>query len=113
MNNPKFRVINACKPEMGMVSKNMLSKIISTVKAKSHLLQWKNSDSVIDWFKTLQDKKRVNFIQFDVIDFYGSISKELLENSIKFVSKYIKISDLGKSAIMHVLFPGLLLKSNF
>ena len=100
MNNPKFRVINACKPEMGMVSKNMLSKIISTVKAKSHLLQWKNSDAVIDWFKTLQDKKRVNFIQFDVIDFYGSISKELLENSIKFASKYIKISDLEKSAIM-------------
>ena len=52
MNNPKFRVINPTKSELGKVSKQMLTKIISAVKTKSQLLQFKNSDSTIDWFCT-------------------------------------------------------------
>ena len=50
INNPKCRVINLCKSELGMVSKQMLVKITSAVKVKSHLQQWKNTDAVIDWF---------------------------------------------------------------
>ena len=46
MNNPKFRLINPAKPEIGMVSKRMLSKIISAIKSKSQLLQWKNSYTI-------------------------------------------------------------------
>ena len=100
MNNPKFRLLNPAKPELGMVSKQMLDKIISAIKSKSHLLQWKNSDSVIQWFQNLKEKKRLKFIQFDVVDFYGSISKELLEKSINFACKYCSISDLEKDVIL-------------
>ena len=100
MNNPKFRLINNCKSEIGMVSKKMLSKIILEVKIKSHLVQWKNSDSVTDWFKNLKEKQRLSFIQFDVVDFYGSISPELLRKSLNFASKYVEISDTEKETIL-------------
>ena len=53
MNNPKFRVINPTKSELGKVSKQMLTEIIQCVKTKAQLLQFKNSNSVIDWFSKL------------------------------------------------------------
>ena len=34
MNNPKFRVLNPCKSELGKVSKQMLTKIVFDVKNK-------------------------------------------------------------------------------
>ena len=39
MNNPKCRVLNPCKSELGKVSKKMLSEIFSDVKVKSQLQQ--------------------------------------------------------------------------
>ena len=92
MNNPKFRVINPTKSELGKVSKQMLTKIISAVKTKSQLLQFKNSDSTIDWFCKLKDKHRLHFIQFDVVNFYASINPDLLENSITFAARYTTIT---------------------
>ena len=84
MNNPECRLINPCKSELGKVSKQMLSKIVSALKIKSQLMQWKNTYSVIDWFCMLKDKERLTFIQFD----NGSISPRLLNNAIIFAAKY-------------------------
>ena len=56
MNNPKFRLLNPTKAELGMFSKQMLEQIIMAVKSISQLLQWKNTDSVIHWFTNLQNK---------------------------------------------------------
>ena len=78
----------------------MLVKIITEVKNKSHLLQWKNSDSVINWFSKLENKQRLHFIQFDVVDFYASITPQLLENSFTFAARYTQISDQTKNTIM-------------
>ena len=64
-NNPKCRLINPCKPDLGMVSKHMLTEIISTVKEKTQVQQWKNTDAVIDWFKNLTNMRKLHFIQFD------------------------------------------------
>ena len=99
VNNPKFRLINPCKSELGMVSKQMLVKIISAIKSKSHFTQWKNSDSVINWFTQLKNKEKLHFIQFDVVNFYGSISQDLLENSLTFAARYTHISELEKNTI--------------
>ena len=100
MNNPKCRVLNPCKPELGKVSKQMLAEIILVVKTKSQLQQWKNTDSVINWFSHLQDKARLTFIQFDVVNCYGSITPDLLKNTITFAAKFVAISELTKSTIM-------------
>ena len=55
---------------------------------------------MIDWFSNLKEKQRLTFIQFDVVDFYGSISQELLDQAIEFASNYVKISPLEKATIM-------------
>ena len=86
MNNPKFRVINPTKSELGKISKQMLTDIISAVKTKSHLVQWKNSDATIDWFVKLENKSNLRFLQFDVVDFYASITPQLLKNSLTFAA---------------------------
>ena len=83
-----------------MISKKMISQIIVDVKEKSQLLQWKNSDAVITWFKQLKNKERLKFIQFDVVDFYGSITEELLENSITFAARFTEIDQITKDAII-------------
>ena len=62
MNNPKFRVLNPCKSELGKVSKQMLTKIVFDVKNKSQLQQWKNTDSVINWFSQLGEKMLLIFM---------------------------------------------------
>ena len=99
-NNPKFRLINPTKSELGMVSKQMLSKIITAVKNKTQFMQWKNSDSVIHWFSQLSNKEKLHFIQFDVVNFYGSINQDLLENSLTFAAKHTNISESTKNTIM-------------
>ena len=68
-NKPTCRLINTTKPELGKISKQKLSKIISDIKLKTKLQQWKNSDSVIDWFEKLENKKKMSFIQFDIVEF--------------------------------------------
>ena len=99
MNNPKFRVINPTKSELGKVSKQMLTEIISAVKSKSQLLQWKNSDATIDWFQKLENKHKLRFMVFDVVDFYASITPELLENSLTFTARYTQITQQTKDII--------------
>ena len=95
----KFRVINPTKSELGKVSKHMLAEIILSVKTKSQLLQFKNTDSVIEWFKHLEDKNKLHFIQFDVVNMYASITPELLEKSITFAAIYTDISQEAKETI--------------
>ena len=100
MNNPKCRVLNPCKSELGKVSKKMLSEIVSDVKVKSQLQQWKNSDSVIDWFSHLNNKSKLVFVQFDVVNMYGSISPVLLENSLTYATRFVPIPELTRLSIL-------------
>ena len=100
MNNPKFRLINPTKSELGMVSKQMLEQIIIGVKNETQLTQWKNSDAVISWFNQLKNKEKLLFIQFDVVDFYGSISQVLVENSLTFAARHTKVSNEEKETIL-------------
>ena len=57
INNPTFRLLNPTKQELGKVSKQKLEKIVKVVKEKSKLLLWKNTSSVITWFKNLPNKQ--------------------------------------------------------
>ena len=53
----------------------------------------KNSRAVIDWFKDLTEKNRCTFLQFDIENFYPSISVELFNNAIDFAKQHVAISD--------------------
>ena len=52
--NPKFRLINPAKSELGKISKITLDNINSQIRKRTELNQWKNSLSVIDWFNNIK-----------------------------------------------------------
>ena len=91
-NNPTCRLLNPTKPEIGKISQKILAKINATVRDKTKLNQWQNTQSVVDWFSSLENKERLSFIQYDVDNFYVSISEELINKSLDFASNYVTIS---------------------
>ena len=98
--NPKTRLLNPAKSEIGKVSKEILTKVVTTLRMKTNLNSWKNTPSVIDWFKNLQNKKKLSFIEFDVCDYYPSITKEVLVNALNYAKKFVKISNQDMDIIL-------------
>ena len=47
----------------------------------------------IDWFRKIKDKKRSTFVQFDIIEFCPSITKELLVRSLNHAREYTDITE--------------------
>ena len=92
-NNPKCRLINTTKPELGKVSKKTLTKVLEILRKKTRLNQWKNVYAVIDWFEKLENKKEMVFIVFDVVNYYPSITLELLEKAIDWAKQFVNITD--------------------
>ena len=99
-NNPTCRLINPSKPEIGKISQQITAKINSIVREKTRYKQWQNTSAVIKWFKQIENKKSKKFIQFDVVNFYPSISSELLEAAIDWARQFVNISDSEKQILL-------------
>ena len=63
--------------------------------------QWHDSDDVIKWFVNLPNKPNGKFIQFDIVEFYPSISKDLLSKTIDFAKTITTISPEEENIIYH------------
>ena len=63
----------------------------NSIRGSTNLNQWRNSNTVIDWFKTIQHKKQFHLIKF--VSFYRSISKNVLNEAIQFARNYYNIND--------------------
>ena len=100
-NNPKVRLINPAKNEIGRISKVILDNINVKLKEVLNINQWKNTKNVIDWFANIQDKHLHKFIIFDIKDFYPSIKESLLKNALNFAEEYINITNEDKIIINH------------
>jgi hypothetical protein len=61
--HPKYRLINPAKSELGKVSKVILDAINNNIRSIIKVNQWKNSQSVIEWFKNIPDKPHVCFVR--------------------------------------------------
>ncbi len=85
-NNPKCRLINPAKSESGKLSKIIRDKINSNLRKILNLNQWKNTQNVIEWFGNIKEKHRHSFISFDIVDFYPSISENLLDQALSLAS---------------------------
>ena len=99
--NPKCRLINPAKSEMGHVSKATLSRIVASVSTSTQLNQWRNSTTVIEWFKKLDHKQHSRFIKFDICEFYPSITEELLDKAIAFACTKTNFPDAELKIIKH------------
>ena len=73
--NPTYRLINPLKSEIGKISKHTLDNINTQLTNKLQLNQWKNTKAVTNWFTALPNKNNTAFIQFDITDFYPSITE--------------------------------------
>ena len=100
-NNVKCRLINPAKSEVGLVSKKILQNINAVVRESTGLLQWRNTEAVISWFKGIPNKEKCKFLSFDVVDFYPSITEALLDNSIMFASSMTAITPDEIAIIKH------------
>ena len=72
----------------------MIQNTITKIQDNSSYNLWKNSLDTINWFVDIENEKYNTFIQFDIIDFYPSISKELLLlHSLNIVWNYTDINE--------------------
>ena len=100
-NKPTCRLINPTKSEIGKVSKGILDRINSNITKTRNFNQWKNTTSVINWFKSSQNHQRSSFICFDIENFYPSISQDLLNKALDFASNYDNITADERNIIIH------------
>ena len=100
-NNATARLINPAKNEIGRISKVILENINKELRNKLQLKQWNNKTAVINWFRKIEDKNKYKFIIFDIKDFYSSISKKLLDDSINFARQHVQIKREDFSIIQH------------
>ena len=99
-NDPLFRLIHPSKSDIGRISKNILDKINPRVIQETKVNQWKNTNAVIAWFKSLPDKRRLLFANFDVESFYPSISLNLFQQALDFAREKVDMADTDISIIM-------------
>jgi len=60
-----------------------------------------DTSAVLNWFNGIEHKEKFTFIAFDVVDFYPSISVDLLRAALQFASSYVNITDEEKHTILH------------
>ena len=90
-NNATTRLINLAKNETGRISKMILENINKELRYKLQLEQWNKTTAMINWFKKIENKNKYKFMIFDIKDFYTSISKTLLDDSINSARPQLQI----------------------
>ena len=113
-NSVKCRIINPASNTLGKLSKRVLDKINSKCRAASIVSQWRSTQDVFDWFTHVHNnkntQKKSKFLQFDICEFYPSISEELLNNALDFAKLHTTITqdeeDMIKSCRKSILFSG-------
>ena len=56
LNRPTTRLLNPAKNEIGRISKHILQNINKTLSEETKVNEWKNTESVINWFKSIPNK---------------------------------------------------------
>ena len=88
------------KSDIGKISKHVLNKVNQKLLSITEVNQWKNSHSVVEWFKNIRNKSNTSFFVFDIESFYPSISVKFLEDAINFAKTVCNISEQDTSIIM-------------
>ena len=94
-------LINPSKSELGRVSKVILENENKNLVKSLNVNQWRNTDSVINWLNTIENKSQCFFKQLDIIEFYPSISENILDTAINFAKQHTDIFDENLRIIKH------------
>ena len=100
-NHLPCRLINPATSEMGRVSKKLLEDVVEMLRKRTGVNLWRNTGAVIEWFSNIKSKQRHSFISFNIVDFYPSISAELLTNALDLARQYTEIPSNDIEVILH------------
>ena len=89
INHPTTRLINPTKNEIGRISKEVLDRIKSLLCSNLKVNEWKNTSSVMTWFRNIKDKHLYKFLIFDIKDFYPSIKESLFHEALQFAKMHV------------------------
>ena len=64
--DPKCRLINPSKSELGQI-KFLIENVNTIVRDKSLVNQWRDTDTVINWFKNIDDKNNLTSKSFTLL----------------------------------------------
>ena len=99
-NVQSVRLINPNKSDMGRVSKQMLQEINDKLRDNLDVNQWKNTTDVLNWFQKIENKERATFLQFDIENYFPSITAELLEKALSWAGEQVEIKNQEKEIIL-------------
>ena len=98
--NPKVRLINPTKPEVGRVAMKIVDNVVKEIRLKNNKLkQAISTGDVIEWFKDIKNKKYLKFINWDIDNFYPSITPTLLEQALDWAMDYVDITTQQRKII--------------
>ena len=100
--NPECRLINPAKNELGKVAKTIVENINKIVRGKLHCNQYRNTSNIINWFQNIANKGNCIFIQFDIEEFYLSITKHILLKANEHATLYTSITQQEFDIIFQV-----------
>ena len=95
------RLINPSKTDIEKTNKQKLNRVSSTILVKNKVNQWKNTYSVIEWYRNIKRKDQCSFVVFDIESFYLSISRKLFEEAVSFAKLYYDFTSDESEMIMH------------
>ena len=84
INNLTVRLLNLAKNELRHISKAFLDTTNKNIREAISLNQWRNTDKVIDWFKSIRNKQLCRFVVFDIKEFNLSITEKVLKKALTF-----------------------------
>ena len=67
----------------------------------SSVNQGRDTDSLVTWFENTKNKNKCIFMQYDIEEFYPSISEDLLKKAINYARSFIDSSSDEEETIMH------------
>ena len=86
--------------EANILDKQILDQINSKLCEILKLNEWKNTASLIFWFKKIESKSSHKFL-FDIKDFYPSIKEGLLIEALEFPKQHVIINSKDRETIFH------------
>jgi hypothetical protein len=93
-------MINPTKAEVGKIAMKIIDNVVKEIRAKNeNCVQAISTKDVLEWFKSVDDKKNRKFINWDIDNFYASITPELLEESVDWATEFVDISAQQRKVI--------------
>ena len=101
MNKPTTRLINPTKSNLGRVSKWKMEKLNQQLRSKTKLQQWLNTDATLAWYRRLENKPSLSFIVCDIVDYYPSITSDILDQALDWAAGRCPITQDDRELFHH------------